>query len=150
MRVFPLNQYVCKRDGDGNLLEIVVKENVSVLSLEPEVREIVLQQMSKEDAKSETSCDLYTHIYKLDNKKFYVCQEVKGIKIPTSIGEYAEDQLPWICLRMVRVDSEDYGRSYVEEFIGDLKSLEGLSQSLVESAAASSKMVFMVKPNSTT
>ena len=150
MRVFPLNQYVCKRDGDGNLLEIVVKESVSVLGLEPEIRDLVLQKMSKEDAKSDTSCDLYTHIYKLDNKKFYVCQEVKGIKIPSSIGEHNEDQLPWLCLRMIRVDAEDYGRSYVEEIIGDLKSLEGLSQALVESAAASAKMVFMVKPNSTT
>ena len=63
---------------------------------------------------------------------------------------YNEDRLPWLPLRMVRVDGEDYGRSYVEEYIGDLKSLEGLSQSLVESSAASSKMVFLVKPNSTT
>ena len=53
-------------------------------------------------------------------------------------------------LRMVRVDGESYGRSYVEEYIGDLKSLEGLSQALVESSAASSKMVFLVKPNSST
>ena len=150
MRVFPLNQYVCKRDGEGNLLEIVVKETVSVLGLDEEVREQVLQQMSKEDAKSETHCDLYTHIYKLGDKKFYVCQEVKGIKIPSSVGEHNADQLPWLALRMVRVDSESYGRSYVEEFIGDLKSLEGLSQALVESAAASAKMVFLVKPNSTT
>ena len=51
---------------------------------------------------------------------------------------------------MIRVDGEDYGRSYVEEYIGDLKSLEGLSQSLVESSAASAKMIFMVRPNSTT
>ena len=150
MRVFPLNQYVCKRDGEGNLLEIVVKETVSVLGLDEEVREQVLQQMSKEDAKSETHCDLYTHIYKLGDKKFYVCQEVKGIKIPSSVGEHNADQLPWLALRMVRVDSESYGRTYVEEFIGDLKSLEGLSQALVESAAASAKMVFLVKPNSTT
>ena len=51
---------------------------------------------------------------------------------------------------MVRIDGEDYGRGYVEEFLGDLKSLEGLSQALVESAAASSKVVFMVRPNSVT
>jgi hypothetical protein len=51
---------------------------------------------------------------------------------------------------MIRVDSESYGRSFVDEVIGDLKSLEGLSQALVESAAASAKMVFLVKPNSTT
>ena len=58
--------------------------------------------------------------------------------------------MPYQALRMVRVDNEDYGRGYVEEFLGDLKSLEGLSQALVESAAASSKVVFMVRPNSVT
>ena len=51
---------------------------------------------------------------------------------------------------MVRVDTEDYGRSYVEEFLGDLKSLEGLSQSLLESSAASAIVVFMVRPNAVT
>ena len=58
--------------------------------------------------------------------------------------------MPWQVLRMVRQDNEDYGRGYVEEYLGDLKSLEGLSQALVESAAASSKVVFMVRPNSST
>ena len=51
---------------------------------------------------------------------------------------------------MVRVDTEDYGRSYCEEFLGDLKSIEGLSKALLESAAASSKVVFLVKPNALT
>ena len=150
MRVFPLNQFVCKRDGEGNILEIVVKESISILSLDEDVRQLVIQKMSKEEIKSETNCDLYTHIYKLNDKKFYICQEVHGIKIPSSIGEHNADQLPWLALRMIRVDGEDYGRSYVEEYIGDLKSLEGLSQAMVESSAASAKMVFMVKPNSTT
>jgi len=48
------------------------------------------------------------------------------------------------------VDTEDYGRSYCEEFLGDLKSIEGLSKALLESAAASSKVVFMVRPNALT
>jgi hypothetical protein len=86
----------------------------------------------------------------MDEKQFYTCQEVKGVKIETSIGTYPIDSLPYQALRMVRVDNEDYGRGYVEEFLGDLKSLEGLSQALVESAAASSKVVFMVRPNSVT
>ena len=100
MRVYGLNQYVCKRDGEGNLLEIVVKESVSVLSLDEEVREQVLSLMSKEDVKSQTNCDLYTHVYKLDNGKFYVCQETKGIKIPSSVGTYNQDKLPWLALRI--------------------------------------------------
>ena len=30
-------------------------------------------------------------------------------------------------LRMIRVDGENYGRSYAEEYLGDLKSLEGIN-----------------------
>ena len=43
-----------------------------------------------------------------------------------------------------------YGRGRVEQFLGDLKSLEGLSQALVEGSAAAAKVVFTVSPSSTT
>ena len=147
MKVFPLNQFVCTRDSEGELLEIVIKESITPLSLDEEVRAKVI---SDPDYKEDEECELYTHIYKLENDKYYICQEVKGIKIPESQGTFKKDVMPYQCLRMVRVDGEDYGRGYVEEFIGDLKSLEGLSQALVESAAASSKVVFMIRPNSVT
>mgnify|MGYP003135265885 FL=1 len=147
MRVYPLSQYVVKRDGSGNVLEIIIKEEVSVLSLG---KEIAAQVISDPEYKQDEDCEIYTHIYKLDDNDFYVCQEVKGMKIPSSIGKFKKERMPYQALRMVRVDNEDYGRGYVEEFLGDLKSLEGLSQALVESAAASSKIVFMVRPNSVT
>jgi len=145
MRVYPLTQYVCTRDSSGTLLEIVIKENISPLSLDDDAR-TELEGQYKDDE----SLDIFTHIYKLPDEKYYVCQEVKGVKLQNSIGTYTENNFPYMALRMIRVDNENYGRSYVEEFLGDLKSLEGLSQSLVESAAASSKVVFMVKPNSVT
>ena len=147
MRVFPLTHYVCNRDASGNILEIVIKESISPLSLPLEVMEKVV---SDPEYKKDEDIELYTHIYRLENNKFYICQEVNGMKIPESVGNFTKDQMPYAALRMVRVDGEDYGRGYVEEFLGDLKSLEGLSQALVESAAASSKIVFMVKPNSVT
>ena len=147
MRVFPLTNFVCKRDASGNIIEIVIKETIHPTYLDDNT----LERISEfEDYKPDEECDLYTHIYKMDEKQFYTCQEVKGVKIETSIGTYPIDSLPYQALRMVRVDNEDYGRGYVEEFLGDLKSLEGLSQALVESAAASSKVVFMVRPNSVT
>ena len=48
------------------------------------------------------------------------------------------------------MDGEDYGRGRVGQFIGDLKSLEALSQALVEGSAAAAKVVFVVSPSSTT
>ena len=147
MRVFPLTQYVVRRDASGNILEIIICEKASILSLGKEVAAQVIQDP---DYKTDDDIELYTHIYKLNENEFYVCQEVNGIKIPDSEGTFKKDRMPYQALRMVRVDNEDYGRGYVEEFLGDLKSLEGLSQALVESAAASSKVVFMVRPNSVT
>ena len=147
MRVYPLTNYVCKRDESGDILEIVIKESVSPVNLSPEIKSKLSVQ---EDFKIDEDIDIYTHIYKLNPNEYYSCQEVKGVKIPESIGNYKTENFPYQALRMIRVDNESYGRSYVEEFLGDLKSLEGLSQALVESAAASSKVVFMVKPNSVT
>jgi hypothetical protein len=147
MRVYPLSQYVVNRDGSGNILEIIILEKSNVLSLGDEVAAQVIQH---HEYKKDEDVDLYTHIYKLNEDEFYICQEVMGIKIPSSIGTFKKERMPYQALRMVRVDNENYGRSYVEEFQGDLQSLESLSQALVESAAASSKIVFMVRPNSVT
>ena len=47
-------------------------------------------------------------------------------------------------------DHEAYGRGRVEEFLGDLKSLEALSQAVIEGSAAAAKVVFTVSPSSTT
>ena len=147
MRVFPLTQYVCQRDSSGNVCEIIVQEKMSVMALD---KDVAAQVMTDPNYKKDEEVELYTHVYKLPNDEFYVCQEANGVKIPSSIGTFKKDRLPYQALRMIRVDNEDYGRGYVEEFLGDLKSLEGLSQSLVESAAASSKVVFLVRPNAVT
>ena len=143
MRVFPLTQYVCQRDSSGNVCEIIVQKKMSVMALD---KDVAAQIMTDPNYKKDEEVELYTHVYKLPNDEFYVCQEANGVKIPSSVGTFKKDRLPYQALRMIRVDNEDYGRGYVEEFLGDLKSLEGLSQALVESAAASSKVVFMVRP----
>ena len=147
MRVFGLSQYVNRRDAEGNLLEVIVKEMVSPVAIDPDV---LIEIGKSPDFKSDEDCELYTHIYRVNKDKYHVCQEVSGVKIPSSEGDYAADNMPYQSLRMVRVDGEDYGRGYVEEFLGDLKSLEGLSQALIESAAAASKIVFMIRPNAVT
>jgi hypothetical protein len=48
------------------------------------------------------------------------------------------------------VPGQDYGRGQVEEYLGDLKSLEYLNEAIVQFAAAASKIVLMVRPNAST
>ena len=56
-----------------------------------------------------------------------VASEVYDKKIPGTEGKAPKDTSPWLVLRFNAVDGENYGRGRVEEFIGDLKSLEALS-----------------------
>ena len=48
------------------------------------------------------------------------------------------------------VDGLDYGRSLVEEYFGDLMSIEALQKALVEGSAAAARCLFLVSPNGTT
>lgn len=145
MKVYRLDRYVVKRDAMGNVLEMITKESVSPLMLDDETRALLTDPVDR----NTKDYDLYTCV-KLKDKKWEVYQEVQGITIPGSYGSFPKDRCPFIPLRFSRVDGEDYGRGFVEEYIGDLRSLEALSQAIVEGSAASAKVLFLVRPNGTT
>ena len=149
LKLFPLNRFVLERDGNGNVIEIVTRERIN--------KKLIYKYLPKEeemplvtsDEPEEQECDIYTHV-KRDNNRFTWYQEVKGYVIEESRSKAPVDATPWLPLRFNTVDGEAYGRGRVGQFIGDLKSLEALSQALVEGSAAAAKVVFTVSPSSTT
>ena len=152
MKVYPLNRYCVERDGNGEVMEIVTKERVSKKLLDlPEIdkQPNTPNDDDQGDYNGSKDVDVYTCV-KRDEKGWYWYQEANGMTLPDSQGKAPLDKTPWLPLRFVTVDGEDYGRSRVEEFLGDLKSLEALMQALVEGSAAAAKVVFTVSPSATT
>ena len=150
LKLYPLNRYVVDRDGSGNVIEIVTKETISKKLLKKNYPAFDLKNnWENVDDTSSDECDIYTHVM-LDNNRWVWHQEVYNDILPKSMGKAPVDANPWLPLRFNHVDGEAYGRGRVEEFIGDLKSLEALSQALVEGSAAAAKVVFTVSPSSTT
>jgi hypothetical protein len=150
IKVYPLNRYVVERDGNGQVIEIVTKERIAKQLIENQLPKEVLDNAPTGDENSyDDDVDVYTHI-KRDNNRFVWHQEVHDTVLKDSKGKSPVDINPWIALRFNTVDGEGYGRGRVGQFIGDLKSLEGLSQALVEGSAAAAKVVFTVSPSSTT
>ena len=157
LKMFPLNRFVVERDGNGNVIEIVTKERVNHKLLEKEVPPEILQYKGIIDVNDpegdiegrNKECDVYTYITR-DNNRVVWHQEVYDYVIPASKGKAPIDANPWLPLRFNSVDGEAYGRGRVEEFLGDLKSLEALCQALVEGSAAAAKVIFTVSPSSTT
>ncbi len=147
MRVFKLDRYVVKRDSMGNVLKIVVKETMSPLSLPEKAKHLVSE--TDEDEIPKTSIDLYTCV-KWTGRNWKIHQEIEGQIVPGSEGSFPKNKNPFIALRFTHIDGEDYGRGFVEEYIGDLKSLETLTKAIVEGASAAAKILFLVRPNGTT
>ena len=151
MRVFHLDRYVVKRDPMGNVLYMITKESLNAKTLTKEARETIGLPEPTELAPEtpQKPYDLYTYICD-KGKHWHIHQEVQNVPIPDSYGKYPKDKNPFIPLRFSRVDGESYGRGLVEEYLGDLRSLEALTQAIVEGSAAASKVLFMVRPNGTT
>jgi len=147
MRVFKLSQYVVKRDPMGNLREIVVRESISPDQVPDDVKKTMENDTT--DESPDKTVDMYTYV-RVVGKRWKVHQEIKGITIKGSEGTYPLDRVPWLALRYTRIDGEDYGRGFVEEYLGDLKSLDGLMQAVVEGAAISARVLFLVDPNGST
>ena len=144
---YPLNRYVVERDGNGNVIEIVTKELINKQLLPVDIVKDPL--MVNESVTHTNDCEVYTHV-KLQNNRWVWHQEVYDKVIPGTQGKAPKNTSPWLVLRFNTVDGENYGRGRVEEFIGDLKSLEALSQAITEGSAAAAKVVFLVSPSSTT
>ena len=166
LKLYPLDRYVVSRDGDGTVIEIITKEIIDRSLLPKEFQSIQPgMQGSDSNAVGEdgpkfgvatgnkssnvNNAVVYTRV-ELVNGAHKWHQECDGKEIPGSSSSSPLKFSPWMPLRFNVVDGESYGRGRVEEFFGDLKSLESLMRAMVEGSAAAAKVVFMVSPSATT
>lgn len=149
VKLHRLDRFAVKRDQAGTVVEIVVKESVGRSTLDDEVQAIIQQAAEKDKAELKDNVDIYTWVRR-EGKKWAVFQEVMGEPIPSSVGTYPLDKSPWIPVRLIAVDGEDYGRGYVDEHTGDLSSYDGLMQAIIEGAAISSRMIPIVNEGGVT
>ena len=156
LKLFRLDKYITQRDAFGTPVRIIVREvftrstaDQRVLDLVPETNPSDTNPTRLPSSPME-EIEVYT-VVQLRDGRYYIWQEVAdGQVVPGSTSDVPSDRLNWHALRMVRIDGENYGRGIVDEYYGDLNSLEILTKAIVEGSAASSKVLFLVRPNGNT
>lgn len=158
IRIYSLRDYCVRRDRAGTPVEIVLKENISPVVLPKEILEQIkvkldmpseVQELPSDERNEQKGYDIYTYC-KREQESWYIHQEVKGIIISGTEQKVPLDACPFIALRIFNGAGEDYSRSYVSNYLGDLKSLDGLSQASIEAAAMISKHILLVDPTGLT
>lgn len=145
--VFHLSEIGVKRDKQGNVLKLILEQEVMYSSLAPEIQK-QLEDVTEDQKADKKKLKMHTCIVRKNAKMYEVWQAIKDAKIKGTEGTYPTKDLPYIFVPFVD-NGEDYGRSYVEDFIGDLQSYEGLRQSMLEAAAESARIIYLLSPNST-
>lgn len=147
VKLYRLNDYVIQRDAMGNVIQMVTVDRLSVATIPQEV----LNAAGLQDKEPDEEVSIYTHVFfSAIDQRYYSYQEVDEKQIPGYEGNFPVNACPWIPLRLVKMDGESYGRSYVEEYLGDLKTLEGLQKAIAEASAIAATVINLVNPNGIT
>lgn len=149
LKNFPLSRYVVNRDGNGKWLECITKELISRKLLEDKLPPKKTNSGIDESKNRNDDIEVYTCIkYDAQGKRYTWHQEAEDVILSGSQSAAPEDANPWLLLTFNHTDGEPYGRSRVEEFIGDFETLDALTQALVEGSAAAAKVIFLLNPAS--
>ena len=142
-----LDRYVVQRDGNGTLSEFVIRDTYAPGTLPAELRKLI---PPADDGTKLDDTPQYMYTWGVRNgSRWTVTQEFHGQPVG-SPSEYPLDLLPFIFIRWNGLDGEHYGRSLIEDLVGDLHPLDELQADICQAAAAGSKVIWLVKPGSST
>lgn len=147
-KAYPLNRYVVLRDASGTTMEVIVREVVARKTLSPEFLKSLpaAKTRNRSQQLGKDNVEVYTVVQRISANKWESWQEAFKTRIPGTFGTYDDGSVPWLPLRLITVDGEDYGRSYVEELYGDLKSSEELTKSIVQGGMISARLLWLINP----
>lgn len=147
-RVMTMRYYAVKRNIEGKLQELLIREPVKFDELSPKVQEEVRKHREFED---DHMVNLYKWIKWDGQAKYTMTQWVDDIQLPAPFdGSWPEKKLPYQALTWDLSDDADYGTGHVEDYVADFAALSALSQSVIESAISASEFRWLVNPTGMT
>jgi hypothetical protein len=142
-RVIRLDQFVVRRDVNGDVKEFIYLEFISPSNAEPATAYDFLSGENNQTGYK----TVYIRVFKSEeNDTWQVEKELEGNLIDK--GEYTV--LPFIILRWASISGEDYGRSHVEDIYSDIRTLESYSRAMIQGMAAGSTFFMGVDPSGIT
>jgi hypothetical protein len=148
---YGLQSFSCKRDGQGTLLDTVIREYTHIEALSPTVQTALRMAHRSRYARTDDCppVELYTRIQRkqgASGKVYYeVTQEADEVPVGTT-GLYPELLCPWQVVTWSLIAGENYGRGLVEDFAGGFAKLSDGSHAAALYGIELMKVVNLVAP----
>lgn len=144
IKMYNLRDFVVVRDKSDNLVELILRETIDIDVLPENIQKELLKKTPSavEFDEDNPQATLYTAFVRKGKNQWETWQEIEGIEVPNS--RQTLNKLPVFVLRWTNTE---YGRGLVEQHLGDLRTLEKLTQAITEGSLMAAKTVFMVDPS---
>lgn len=146
MRVFGLRNYVVKRNLKGQVMHLLIRENVRFDELEQAI--VTLYRSNYQD---DSKVNFYKWIKLEANGQYTMTQWLDEKRLPAAYnGRWPANKMPYQAITWDLADDSDYGTGLVEEYIGDFESLSVLSEAVVNGGVLGTEYRWMVNPTGIT
>jgi hypothetical protein len=146
MRVMGLKYFRVKRDVEGEVMTICIREDVEFSELDKAVRTLLSKQFV-----AETVVAHYRYITRDEHGYYVMRQYINNTLLPKEFnGRWTAEKLPYRVLTWDLADESDYGTGLVEEYIGDLEALSTLSEAVVDGSVLACEARTLVNPTGMT
>lgn len=142
---YSIRQYSILRDGTGKVLDIILKERITVGSVPASMQPLFPNRKDTDALTLWTRCKRQ---HRSMGDTFIVSQQIENHAVP-DISEYPEKVCPFIPVVWNLVTGENYGRGLVEDFAGDFAKLSSLSEALALYEIETCRVIHLVSPGST-
>lgn len=149
IRVLGIKNYCVKRDVEGEVLELVIKERVHRLSLEERVVRAIGEDKIRCD--NDGYVEMYRWINRREDGDYTMTVWVGDDKLPAAFdGKWTAARLPYRAITWDLTTGFDYGTGLVENYSGDLAALSIMSKATVQAAVLASEFRWLVNPSGMT
>ena len=146
LRVMGLKKFVVKRNLLGEVMHLVIREQVRFDELDQKIK-----KRYENRYQDGTTVSFYKWIKREDNGSYTMTQWLEENRLPKEYnGRWSEGSCPYHVITWDLADEADYGTGLVEEYIGDFEALSVLSESVVDGGVLGTEMRWMVNPNGMT
>lgn len=146
MRVLGIKNYCVKRDADGDVMEIVTKEQVPAKALAEDIRVYMGGRLVTTG--HDDKVEMYRWIRRRPDGDYEMTLWVNDVCIMMNkyMGKWTAEKLPYRAVTWDLASGDDYGTGLVEDYAGDFASLSILSKSTIQAAVLASEFRWLVNP----